>query len=151
VKHYRRTVEMSPRGFFIAITAVDALTREENGDLPAGTFRAYVSLDWLDEEKKAAAVRLLTERVPGFAPAWKELVLLTDNDAEKLSLIEKAMALQPDAETKGVLETNKALVLARRGEHKNAVQLLGELILDPSSTIGTEHLAKVALASLVGK
>src|SRR5207249_2079912 len=37
-KHYRKTVELAPRGFFTAITALDTLVREEKGDLPAGTY-----------------------------------------------------------------------------------------------------------------
>ena len=35
--YYRKTLELSPRGFFTAITAVHTLTREQNGDLPIGT------------------------------------------------------------------------------------------------------------------
>lgn len=149
LKHYRRTVELSPRGFFTAITACDTLTREEKGELPAGTYMAYLSLEWMDDAgKKAEAVRKLAKRVPTFAPAWKELAMLTDDDTEKLDVIEKGLAANPDAETKGVLEINRALVLNRKGEHDAAVKLLGGLVLDPSSTYSTEHLAKFTLGNI---
>ncbi len=104
-KHYRKTVGLSPRGFFTAITALDALVREEKGDLPAGTYLAYLSLEWMDDaEKKAEAVRQLVKRVPGFAPGWKELALQADTDSEKLAIIEKGLAANPDGEAKGILQ-----------------------------------------------
>src|SRR5262249_59470647 len=72
-KHYRKAVELAPRGFFTAITALDTLEREAKGDLPAGTYLAYLSLEWVDDPgKKAAAVAQLVKQAPRFAPAWKE-------------------------------------------------------------------------------
>jgi tetratricopeptide (TPR) repeat protein len=151
-KHYRKTIELAPRGFFTATTALDALDREANGALPAGTYLAFLSLEWVDEaEKKAEAVRQLVKRVPGFAPAWKELVMQAATDADKLAAIEKGLAANPDDETKGILLINKALIQDRNGDHDGAVRLLGELALDPSSTYATEHLAKVALAGVAEK
>lgn len=72
-------------------------------------------------------------------------------DAEKLAAIEKGLAASPDAETKGMLEINRALILEKRGQHDRAVQLLGELALDPASTFATEHLAKAMLANISKK
>jgi tetratricopeptide (TPR) repeat protein len=67
-KHYRKTVELAPRGFFTALTALDALDREAKGDLPAGTYLAYLSLEWMDDPgKKGDAVRQLVKRVDGNA------------------------------------------------------------------------------------
>jgi len=149
LKHYRRTVELAPRGFFTAITALDALEREAKGDLPAGTYLAYVSLEWMDDTgKKADAVRQLIKRVPGFAPAWKEQAMQADADAEKLAAIEKGLAANPDGETKGILLINKALIMERSGDHDGAVRLLGELALNPASTYATERLAKVTMANI---
>jgi tetratricopeptide (TPR) repeat protein len=151
-EHYRKTVELAPRGFFTAITALDALDREAKGDLPAGTYLAYVSLEWMDDAgKKADAIRQLVKRLPGFAPVWKEQVILADTDAEKLAAIEKGLAANPDGETKGILLINKALVLDRSGDRDGAIRLLGELALDPAATYATEHLAKVTLANLAKK
>jgi hypothetical protein len=55
----------------------------------------------------------------------------------------------PDPETKGVLLINRAIILHRQGDRESAVTILGELALDPQSTLGTEMLAKSTLASFV--
>jgi hypothetical protein len=55
------------------------------------------------------------------------------------------LAAEPDAETKGMLLINKALTLDRQGHHDEAVKLLGQLALDPKSTVGTEQLGKATL------
>ena len=71
-KHYHKTVELAPRGFFTAITALDSLVREENGELPAGTLRRVPVLGVMDDPgKKAETVRQLVKRIPPFAPGWK--------------------------------------------------------------------------------
>jgi tetratricopeptide (TPR) repeat protein len=44
-ENYRKTVDLSPRGFFTAITALDALEQERSGDLPEGTYAAYMALE----------------------------------------------------------------------------------------------------------
>ncbi len=150
--YYRKTLELSPRGFFSAITALDTLTREQNGDLPMGTYLAYVSLEWMgDIPRRDDAVREMVKTIPQFAPAWKNFASLCDDDGERLSAIEKGLAAHPDAETKGMLEINKALVFNLKGDHAAAVQLLGELALDPKSTFHTEHAAKAALSILLMK
>jgi len=147
--YYRRTLELSPRGFFTAITALDTLTREQNGELPVGTYLAYVSLEWMDDAaKKDDAVREMVKMIPQFAPAWKLFAGLCPEDGERLTAIENGLAAQPDAETKGMLEINMALVLNLNGDKAAAVRLLGELALNPNSTFGTEHSAKAALSIL---
>jgi tetratricopeptide (TPR) repeat protein len=149
---YRKTLELSPRGFFAAITALHTLEREQNGDLPVGTYLAYVSLEWMqDEAKREHAVREMVKRIPQFAPAWKEFASLCDDDGERLTVIENGLAANADAGTKGMLNINKALVLNLKGKHDDAVRLLGELALDPHSTLGTEHSAKAALSILLSK
>lgn len=145
--YYRRTVELAPRGFFTAITARDTLEREAQGTLPAGTYLAYLSLEWLDPPTKASLVRQMVERHPHFAPAWKELSLLLNGD-ERLEAIEKGLGANPDRDTRGLLHLNKAMVLNEQGKREEAVRLLGELALDPESTLATEHLAKSSLAML---
>ena len=151
-QYYRRTVELAPRGFFTAITALDTLEREQKGEFPTGTYLEYLSLEWMDDRgKRAEAVRRLAKRVPHFAPAWKELAKISDGDAERLAAIEKGLAAEPDAETKGMLQIDKALVLSTQGDHEGAVRLLGELALDSKSTYSTEQLAKVTLAMVAKK
>lgn len=151
-RYYRKTLELSPRGFFTAITALDTLTREQNGELPVGTYLAYLSLEWVkDAEKKGRTVCEMVKVIPQFAPAWKEFAALCDDDGERLAAIENGLAARPDAETKGMLEINRALVLNLRGDKAAAVRLLGELALNAASTLGTEHSAKAALAILLTK
>jgi len=151
-RYYRRTLELSPRGFFMAFTALDTLTREQNGELPMGTYLAYVSLEWLgDTPMRDDAAREMVKAVPQFAPAWKNFASLCNDDGERLAAIEKGLAAHPDAETKGMLEINKALVFNLKGDRAGAVQLLGELALDPKSTFHTEHAAKAALSILLTK
>jgi len=118
--------------------------------LPQGTYLAFLSLEWTDDaEKRAKIARELTHRVPEFAPAWQQLSSLVEDDTEKLALLKKGLAARPDAETKGMLEINKALILDRQGDHEGAVRLLGQLALDPQSTFATEHMAKVTLAEFL--
>jgi tetratricopeptide (TPR) repeat protein len=146
-KFYKKTVEMVPRGYFTAITALDTLQREQKGELPFGTYRTFVGLDEFEEpEERAAEVRKLVKGVPGFAPGWKELADVMTNDGERLSAIEKGLAAEPDPETKGQLLVGKAMILERQGNRQAAVRLLGELILDPYSTFATEQLARSNLA-----
>ena len=68
-----------------------------------------------------------------------------------LRAADKGLAHAPDGETKGILLVNKALVLSRRGDRQGAVKILGDLALDPASTLGTEMLAKATLAKLLGE
>ena len=121
-------------------------------ELPAGAYLAYTSLEWItDSKKKAAAARQLAEMVPGFAPVWKEIAFLTDTDTERLEAIENGLAANPDPETKGVLLTNKALALDRRGDHDLAVRLVQELLVDSQLPSGPEQMAKLIVSSLQGK
>lgn len=151
-KYYLRTLELSPRGFFTTITAVDTLTREQNGDLPQGTYLAYLSLEWMgDKSQRDGAIRKMVGQLPQFAAAWKEFASLCDDDNERLVAIENGLKAHPDAETKGMLEINRALIFNLRGDRDGAVQLLGKLALDPVSTLGTENSAKAALSILVMK
>jgi tetratricopeptide (TPR) repeat protein len=147
---YLKTLELSPRGFFTAITALHTLKREQQGDLPRGTYLRYLSLEWIaDEVQKEPAVRKLIDQIPQFAPAWKEFALFCDDDDRRLAAIERGLAADPDAETKGMLEINRALIFNLKGDRSAAVQSLGELALNPESTLGTEHSAKAALSILL--
>ncbi|MDB5335296.1 MAG: hypothetical protein JWN70_915 [Planctomycetaceae bacterium] len=147
---YRRTVDLAPRGFFTAITACDALDREAKGELPEGTYAAFVALEWLsDSAEKRRVISQLTVKLPTFAPVWKEHALLCDGIADKRAAIEKGLAANPDRETKGILLINKALALNEQGDVEIAKTILGNLALDPNTTFANEHLAKQTLAFIV--
>jgi hypothetical protein len=120
--------------------------------LPAGTYLAYISLEWIqDPEQKATIVGQLNEKMPKFAPGWKALSMLAKNEDDPLATIEKGLAAKPDAETKGTLMLNKAMVLRGKGDQAAAIKILGQLALDPKSTFATEHLAKATLALITQK
>lgn len=149
-KYYEKTIKLSPRGFFTAITALHTLKREERGELPVGTYLAYLSLEWLtNPQEKSQMVQRFVSQIPSFAPGWLELAALSSTDPSILSAIDSGLSANPDPETKGLLLINRALLLERRGDHEGAVRVSGELALDPASTYGTEHMAKVTLAYLV--
>jgi len=146
---YRRVVDLSPRGYFTAITALDTLERERTGQLPTGTYQAYLSLEWIhDPARRSEAVHKLATQIPQFAPVWKDLADLAENDGDKLRYIETGLAAHPDAETKGILEINKAILLSHKGDRERAVRNLGHLALDPQSTYATEQMAKFTLANI---
>ncbi|NLY00137.1 MAG: tetratricopeptide repeat protein [Rhodopirellula sp.] len=145
-EYYRKTVEMSPRGFFTAITALDALDREACGDLPEGTYAAYIALEWVsDPEQKATVVSQMTDKFPTFAPVWEEYATLCHDPKERLAAIGKGLAAKPDRETKGMLLINKALTLNEQGDTGSAKAIHGNLALDPETAFGNEHLAKQTL------
>jgi tetratricopeptide (TPR) repeat protein len=146
---YEKTLALAPRGFFTAMTARGTLEREARGELPRGLYRAYLSLEHLeDRAEKAGLLRGLLEKVPGFAPAWKDLASATDDAEERWAAIREGLAASPDPETRGILKINEALALHARGERDAAVQLLGELARDPASTHATEQLAGAALKAI---
>src|SRR5262249_4395306 len=114
---YAQTIKMSPRGFFTALTAVDSLKKEKNGELPVGTYLLYISLEEeADRSRKLELVRMLVDKVPQFAPGWKELAILSTDKKERLAAIETGLAKKPDGETRGMLLLNKAIVLNQSGD-----------------------------------
>ena len=141
---------MPPRGFFTAKTSLDCLRRERVHVLPSGFCMGFASLEWMDEKaKKTALLEGIVEKFPTFPAAWKELSSLLEDEDARLRAITQGLEHDPDPETKGMLLINRALILHRRGEHDSAVTILGELALDPQSTLGTETLAKAMLAQVV--
>jgi len=151
-RFYKRVDQMAPRGFFTAKTAVDCLRREHTGDLKPGMYKAYASLEWMDDKKqKLSILEQVVKQFPKFPAAWKELAVLRSDDPSKLDAIEHGLAVNPDGETKGILLINKALILNRTGSHDAAVKILGELALDPESTQATESLAKFTLHNLLNQ
>lgn len=148
-EYYTEVDRMAPRGFFTSKTSLDCLRRERAGVLPPGFCKAFVSLESMDDKmKKTALLEGIVEAFPAFPAAWEELSSLLEYDDARLSAITRGLAHDPDSETKGMLLINRALVLHRRGDRDGAVKILGELALDPQSTLGTEMLAKATLAQI---
>jgi tetratricopeptide (TPR) repeat protein len=147
---YAQVDRLAPRGFFTCKTTLDCLRRERAGELPAGFCRAFTTLESLGElPRKKAVLESLVARFPGFAPAWKELAALLDDPDDRLRAIERGLAAGPDPETRGMLLLNKALVANQLGDRAAAIAILGDLALDPASTLATETLAKATLAQVI--
>ena len=149
-ERYAEVDRMAPRGFFTAKASLDCLRRERAGSLPSGFCQAFASLEWMDDKaQKKALLEGIVEKFPAFPVAWKELSSLLEDDDARLRAITRGLEHNPDGETKGILLINKALILHGRGDRDGAVKLLGELALDPQSTLGTEMLAKATLAQIL--
>ena len=149
---YEQALAIAPRGFFTVITAVDTLKKEVNGELPQGTYLKYLSLDWSDDvERKQQLEDELLAAAPNYAPAWKAKALLEPDDAKRLELLEKGLAANPDADIQGFLLVEKALVLVRKGQQAQAVEILGNLALDRQTPSRVELLAKTTLADILDK
>jgi tetratricopeptide (TPR) repeat protein len=147
---YAEVDRMAPRGFFTCKTTLDSLRRERAGELPEGFCKGFAALESLDDlPRKKAILDGIVARFPGFAPAWKELAALLDDPGDRLRAIEEGLQAEPDPETRGMLLLNKALVLNQRGERGAAIAILGDLALDPASTLATETLAKATLAQVI--
>jgi tetratricopeptide (TPR) repeat protein len=145
---YERTIELAPRGFFKAHTAVDILRREAAGEFRPGLYLAYTTLELMPVEERREVLRQLVEKEPGFAPGWCDWVKFAGDPPERLAVIERGLAANPDLETKGMLKLNKALVLHAAGQLQSAIDLLRELASDPDSTTGVVVLAKDSLVRL---
>jgi tetratricopeptide (TPR) repeat protein len=147
---YAEVDRMAPRGFFTCKTTLDSLRRERAGELPEGFCKGFAALESLDDlPRKKAILEGIVARFPGFAPAWKELAALLDDPGDRLRAIERGLGAEPDPETRGMLLLNKALVLDQSGDRGAALAILGDLALDPASTLATETLAKATLAQVI--
>jgi tetratricopeptide (TPR) repeat protein len=147
---YALVDRLAPRGFFTCKTTLDCLRRERAGELPEGFCKAFAALESLDDlPMKKRILNGILARFPGFAPAWKELAALLDDPGDRLRAIERGLRAGPDPETRGMLLLNKALVLNQGGERAAAIAVLGDLALDPASTLAAETLAKATLAQVI--
>ena len=146
---YQKTDQLAPDGFFTSKTALYTLQGEKAGRFPKGLYAKYMTIEWeSDELKKLAIAKELLSAAPEFAPAWKEVAVLSNVKDEKEKALEQGLANNPDAETKGILLINKAIVLNEGGKKNEATKLLGELIFSADATKGNVELAKFTLNSI---
>jgi tetratricopeptide (TPR) repeat protein len=140
---YERVAELSPAGFFTCRTTLDTLRREHAGQLPPGFSRAFVQLEWMtNREEKIQTLRGITQRFPGFPPAWKELALLLDDPQDRLIALDNGLAGHPDPETKTMLLLNKAGLFAAIGDMATANALYSMIAEDPEVTATGAAFAK---------
>ncbi|MBS2538297.1 hypothetical protein KGQ20_36655 [Catenulispora sp. NF23] len=132
---YERVALLSPAGFFTCRTTLDMLRREHAGQLSPGFSRAFVQLEWLeDRAEKTRILRTITQRFPGFPPAWKELSLLLEDPQDRVIAMDNGLAGDPDPETKTTLLLNKAGLYAALGDLTAASALYAIIAEDPDVT-----------------
>jgi tetratricopeptide (TPR) repeat protein len=142
--------KMEPRGFYTCKTSLDVLRREREGSVPEGFAKSFALLEWAEPEEKRGILAGIVERYPGFAPGWKELASLLTDPEEKLAALDNGLAGHPDADTRGMLLLNKALLLHQQGRKDEGTVILRAVAEDPDSTQGNEVWAKRLLASWAG-
>ncbi|WP_232817827.1 tetratricopeptide repeat protein [Winogradskyella tangerina] len=150
LKYYELTDQLEPKGFFTAKTAYWSLKKEEEGIFPKGLYLAYMQIEWQNsEEEKLRIAQAILEKIPNYAPAWKEIAGKAEDHNQRLEAIERGLELNPDFETKGMLLINKALIYDVQGNTKSAKKILGQLIFNKESTVSNIEMAKFILKSIV--
>ena len=149
---YAEADRMAPRGYFTVKASLDCLRREREAKVPAGFCKEFIALESLDNTgKKRGILRGMVEKVPEFPPGWKEILPFLEGDESRLKAIGMGLAHDPDDDTKGMLLIGKATILYKRGDRAEATGILGQLALDPRTTLAVEQLAKVTLMNLLGE
>jgi hypothetical protein len=144
---YREVDRLETNGFFTTKTAVWTLEREESGALPRGTYQAYVALESVDPKTKGEWVEKLAVMAPKYPPVWKEKAVAAKTVTEKMQLIDKALALEPDAETYGILMLNRAALLNLTKKTNEAKAILNGLTAE-TNTVATRELARAVLKKI---
>lgn len=145
---YAQVDAMAPQGFSDTKRVIECLRREQAGRVPKGSFRKFIdAMRSRTPEALEQQLRALTKSAPAFYPAWRELAPYGKDVNEQLAMLEKALALGPDVESRGEYLLYKANLLRRAGKDAQARALLQSLVDDPKSPPGTVSGAKEALAT----
>ena len=150
LRDYEKTLELSPRGFYVAAQAVDMLRREAAGELPAGLFAVLVTLEHGTAEEKRSILEHIVRASPSCAAAWDQYANFVDDPAAQLSVIERGLAVPCDPDTRGSLLVRKALRLWRDGQTSGALEILGPLAATVGESLSTHAKAYAALATIRG-
>jgi tetratricopeptide (TPR) repeat protein len=142
---YRKVLELSPDGFFVAAVAVDLLTREASGEFPTGLYHAFAMLEHIPADQQREIVEQLVQKFPSHAPAWKLLLNFIADPTAKLTAIERGLGARPDRDTHGALLIRKALTLHELGQTESALELLASLA-ESRNSLATQAGATVAAA-----
>jgi tetratricopeptide (TPR) repeat protein len=145
---YQEVDKMAPEGFSDTKRVLECLRREQSGRIPRGTFRKFIdAMRSRTPEAHEEGLRALTKSAPKFYPAWRELAPYGKDVNERLGMLEKALALEPDVESRGEMLLYKANLLRTAGKGAEARKLLQSLVDDPKSLPGTVMGAKEALSA----
>jgi hypothetical protein len=74
-----------------------------------------------------------------------------DNKAEKFNAIEQGLLKNPDADTKGILEINKAILLDQNGKKGRSQKPFRTSYFSSDATTANIELAKFTLNSITEK
>ncbi len=143
---YRKTLELSPLGFFIAATAADMLTREAAGEFPDGLYAAFAMLEHMPVDAQRQFAAQLVAQSPSHAPAWELHARLLDDPSAKLEAIERGLLAHPDPETRGSLLVQKALALHASGKREAALAVVDPLTSDIGESARVHVQARIAAA-----
>jgi tetratricopeptide (TPR) repeat protein len=148
---YRRTLELAPRGFFMARQTTDMLEREAAGEFPAGLSVGVAILPDMPKEQQQAIAEQLVEKFPTCPAGWAMHANLLTDPAACLTAIENGLAARPDSDTRGTLLVRKAWMLERLGQTDRALDIL-EALTDPlGDSISTYGNAYIALSLIRGR
>jgi len=145
---FLKTLELSPKGWFIAATAADMLTREAAGEFPRGLYAAFATLEQMPREQRGSIAAQLVQQFPTHAPAWELHAQFVENPAAKLEAIDRGLAARPDPDTRDSLLIQKALTLDVLGERERALKILEPMTASIGDSFGTQPKAFLALAMI---
>jgi tetratricopeptide (TPR) repeat protein len=145
---YRKTLELSPPGYFVAATAADMLTREASGEFPPGLYAAFAMLEHMPREQQQSIAAQLVEKFPSHAPAWAEHARFLENPSDQLAAIERGLLARPDPDTRGSLLVQKALALHASGKRELALKILDQLTGAVGDSL-TTHVEAVLAAAVI--
>ncbi len=122
---------LEPEGFAQSKKMLDSLRREKDGRVPRGTLREFLEVQQLrDMAEVRRRLEALTKKAPQFVLAWQDLAMLSEDIAEGQRLLDKALGLNPDVETRGELLVHKGVLLRRGGKEEEARKHLEALMVD---------------------
>lgn len=150
LEYYEKVDRVEPRGFFTSKTALWSLRKEQAGHFQEGLYQAYLQLEWLpsDQDRMNLARQIVT-KFPDYAPAWKEIGILSENSKDKTDAFDRVLNMDADMDTKGSVLINKAIGFGNQGARDKSVDILGSVILDPDTTLGNLEVAKFVLANFI--
>ena len=144
---YQQVDKMAPEGFSDTKRVIECLRREKSGQIPKGTFRKFIdAMRSRTPEEMQKRLEELTRTTPKFYPAWRELAPYAKDVPEQLRVLEKALALKPDIESRGEMLIYKSTLLRRAGKDEEARKLLQSIVDDPQWLPSTISQAKEMLA-----
>jgi hypothetical protein len=125
------------------------LKKNSTKPTPEGLYVYLVSHEWEEnDDDKRALLREILDVAPDLGAAYQKLANLTEDKHERLALIETGLSCDPDAETAGMLQLNKAAIVNLDGRRTEAIDLLARLILAPDTTSSNTAIAKAVLYDL---